>query len=924
MTDSAESISSSEFTLEFEYFQLDNGLEVVLHQDNSDPIVALATIVHVGSNRERPGRTGFAHFFEHMSFNDSENVPFGSNRKLIEELGGTRNGGTNRDGTRYYEVVPKDAFDKLLWIDSDRLGYMINTVNEVALEREKQVVKNEKRQRSDNQPFGHTRSVISKALYPPGHPYSWTVIGELEDLQNATLDDVRDFYDSYYVPGNATLVIAGDIDIEETKQKINDWFGEIPSGATTTDPEPQPVTLSETKFLAHLDTFARVPEITITFPTVEQFHADSYALSALGDVLSVGKRAPLYNGIVTEEGLAPSVRAYQSSGEIAGEFSIRVRANENTDLNVVYRAIEESLSKFEQIGFDENELTKIKNSQTRRFYESVETVLDKAVQLGFYNEYAGDPGFISQDIANIKAVTVADVQRVYDTYIKDKPAVITSFVPKDQSELQINNSVASEVIEEEIVIGAETEVQSAAGFTYDKTPTVFDRSEPPLGEAIQFNSPSVWRGELANGIKVYGSQRDEIPLIQFRLSIEGGQLLDRAETRGSAVLLAGLLNEGTANRTPAELEDAIQLLGSRISFSADRGTLQVSGSTLKENYTATIELLEEMLLEPRWDTNEFDRLKSRRLNQIVQAKTNPMQVGMLALNRQLYGGDHISGQVLGGTEQTVANITMETLKDYYENSLSPAMTSFYIAGDIEQQSALDSLSSLASAWQGTAIEIPEFGEPPITDTPRIFFIDIPDAKQSVILYGKPTVDGFDPDYYLLNVAQNRLGGGSSARLFQTLRIEKGYTYGARTQLQRSQQIAPFIAQSQVRANVTLESLQIFEDLIGNYSATYEPIDLSTTKNLLSKNSARRYETLSNLLGMLNTIHTFELPDNYVELQQRQLQTLELPEARRLLDEHLALNNMTIVVVGDSATQLERVNSLGYGNAILLDRDGRIL
>ncbi|MCP4445607.1 MAG: insulinase family protein, partial [Myxococcales bacterium] len=260
----AAAAAAAEFGLEYERYTLDNGLTVILHKDTSDPIVAMATVVHVGSSRERPGRTGFAHFFEHMSFNNSENVPMGANRKMIPELGGTRNGGTWEDATIYYEVVPKDAFAKLMWIDSDRFGYMINTVKEGTLEREKQVVKNEKRQRVDNRAYGHTGHVIRKALYPSEHPYSWTVIGDLQDLQNATLNDVREFYDAYYVPANATLVISGDIDFAETRAMTEQWFGEIKAGAPVEDMQPMPVTLDGEKRLSHQDNFAKTAELRMT------------------------------------------------------------------------------------------------------------------------------------------------------------------------------------------------------------------------------------------------------------------------------------------------------------------------------------------------------------------------------------------------------------------------------------------------------------------------------------------------------------------------------------------------------------------------------------------------------------------------------------------------------------------------------------
>src|SRR5687767_3633357 len=295
------------FTLPYEKFTLQNGLEVILHEDHSDPIVAVATVMHVGSNREKPGKTGFAHFFEHMSFNDSENTPQGANRKLIPEWGGQRNGGTWSDGTIYYEVVPKDAFDKILWIDSDRLGFMINTVTKEALEAEKQVVKNEKRERVDNAPYGYTDEIIRTNLYPKEHPYNWTVIGSLPDLQAATLDDVKEFYNLYYGANNATLVIAGDINIAETKKKVERWFSEIRKGPEVSAMKPMPVKLDKTKSLSFEDNFAKLPELRMVFPTVENYHKDMYALDILGELLSGSRKSPLYKIIVEEKKLAPGV-----------------------------------------------------------------------------------------------------------------------------------------------------------------------------------------------------------------------------------------------------------------------------------------------------------------------------------------------------------------------------------------------------------------------------------------------------------------------------------------------------------------------------------------------------------------------------------------------------------------------------------------
>ncbi|MEM7277100.1 MAG: pitrilysin family protein, partial [Pseudomonadota bacterium] len=453
-----EDAESTGFNIEFEKYTLDNGLDVILHVDKSDPMVAVSSLFHVGSSREEKGRTGFAHFFEHMSFNDSENVPRGANRKYIAELGGTRNGGTSFDYTQYYEVVPKDALEKIFWIDSDRMGYMINTVTEEALEREKQVVKNEKRQRVDNAPYGHTFSVILKALYPESHPYSWSVIGSLEDLQNATLDDVTAFYDRWYGANNATLVVAGDFEPAVVKRQIQQWFGEMRRGPQVEHMQPMPVTLSASKNLWYPDNFAKLPAFTRVYPSVEQYHPDSYALNVLAQLLAGSKSAPLYETVVLEGKLAASVSMYNASRELAGQLVIGVRALEGKALDDVQAAVEEGLDRFANEGFDSTELLRIKAELETDFYQGVSGVLSKAQVLATYNEFAGDPGFVSEDIRRIQAVTRADVMRVFNQYVRGKHFVQTSFVPKNAPELAVSGAQLAQVVEEEIVQGAEAEV----------------------------------------------------------------------------------------------------------------------------------------------------------------------------------------------------------------------------------------------------------------------------------------------------------------------------------------------------------------------------------------------------------------------------------------------------------------------------------
>tara|TARA_A200000113_G_scaffold74241_1_gene65101 strand:+ start:1105 stop:3930 length:2826 start_codon:yes stop_codon:yes gene_type:complete len=919
---------SQELSIDYEKYTLANGLKVILHKDSSDPLVAISTIVHVGSNREKPGKTGFAHFFEHMAFTASENTPRGANRLLIPTWGGSRNGGTSFDYTIYYEVVPKDALEKLMWIDSDRLGFMINTVDAETLEGEIQVVKNEKRQRVDNQPYGHSSGIIQKALYPQGHPYSWTVIGELEDLQAATIEDVKEFYNEFYGPSNATVVIAGDIDFDETKQLVERWFGEIkPNENIIEKPEVRLVTLSETKKLYHLDKYAQLPQLSLTFPSVEQYSKDSYALNTLGEILSDGRNSVFYKEIIEKQKLAPAANAYNYSAEIAGQFQLTVRANPGTPLNDVYDAIMKALENFEQNGVSDNDLKRIKAGQETGFYNSISTNLNKARQLGFYNEYAGDPGFVTQDIANILAVTEEDVIRVYNKYIKDQHAVILSVVPQSQPELILDGSEEAFIKEEQVVRGKEKQFDMKYGQEnkpFIKTETEYDRSEPALGELPLLTIPTVWTNDLSNGTKLYGIENSELPLVQFYLRIDGGQLLDKEGKKGTASLVANLMNEGTKTKTPAELEEAVDLLGSSISISAGLESISISGNSLSRNLEKTLNLVNEILTEPRWDNEAFEIAKTRRLASIQQVKGNPQSLAFNALNKRLYGDNHPSATPLGGTAASVESITISDLKNYFNANISPQVAHFHIVGDINEKEAINVLSNFNKKWNGDSVEIPTIAMVDAPSKPVVYFIDIPDAKQSAITVGTLTIPGTDPLLYPLDVTNNRLGGGMEARLMRTLRLEKGYTYGAGSFLRPNKFQTPFYAYSQVRTNVTLESLEIFRDLITNYASTYFQDDLDVTRNKLIKSNALRFETLGSLINMLDKISKYNLPVNYIANQQDLLTGMTVEDVQQLANDYLNGENMIYVVAGDAKTQLELIKKLGFGEPVLLDRDGNKL
>ena len=606
---------------------------------------------------------------------------------------------------------------------------------------------------------------------------------------------------------------------------------------------------------------------------------------------------------------------------------MRVRTNPNVSLDNVNDAIKTALENFETEGINDNDLRRIKAGQETAFYNGISSNLNKALQLGLYNEYAGDPGFIGQDIKNILSVTKEDVQRVYNKYIKSKNAIYLSVVPEAQPDLVLSGSEEAYVKEEKVVQGAEKQFQMKYGeksSDFEKTPTIHDRSEPALGELPLLKVPEVWRSSLLNGVKLYGIENNELPLIQFSMRIDGGQALDAKGKEGTAVILGSMLKEGTKTKTPAELEAAIDLLGSSISFSAGLEGMYVSGNTLERNFDETVALVTEMLTEPRWDERAFEIVKNRRINTIKQRKTSAQSVAFNALSKQLYGEDHPASTPVGGTEKSVQSITMNDIKNYFNENISPQVSHFHVAGKMTQRSIEKSLKQLSQNWIGSDVELPEIktSKPPARS--KVYFIDIPGAKQSAITLGTLSIPGGNPELYKYSVVNNRLGGGMEARLMRTLRLEKGYTYGAGSFYRENSYQTPFYAYSQVRSNVTLESLEIFKNIINGYAESYNSEDLELTKNKLIKQNALRFERLGSLLNMLDTISKFNFPDTYIQEQQDVLRSMNLQDAKSIAQSEFNADKMYFVIAGDAKTQLSRIKELGYGNPIMLDREGNTI
>ncbi len=913
--------SQKEFKIPYQQYKLTNGLDVILHVDASDPLVTVYICYHVGSNREKKGKTGFAHLFEHIMFQESQHIPQDQFFKKIQGAGGTLNGSTSNDRTNYFETLPKNALEMALWMEADRMGYLLSTLTQDAFLNQQNVVMNEKRQ-GDNRPYSQGRAVLGKLLYPEDHPYNWTVIGEMEDLANASLQDVIDFHKTYYGPQNATLVVAGDINVQQTRDWIERYFGEIKGGEEAKPLPKMNVKLSESKRATIEDKLASAPDLILAFPTVEQYNPDAYALRYLGQLLSASKKSPLYKVIVEEKKLAPQVNAFAYSQELTGTLTINVRAFPGKKLAEVEEAIREGLNRFEKEGFSDLDLARLKNSVEIGFYNSIASTMGKAMRLAEYNEYAGSTDFMSQDLNNSLNVSKEDVWRVYKRYIKDQPSVLLGTVPTGKIDLAAPNAPVFPLKEESLAQQGVSKTQGES-VKIERIPTAFDRSiEPPKGPDPVVNPPPIWTEKMTNGIEIYGVRHSELPLVQFALVVKGGMLLDPIEKVGTAALVSRMLSEGTEKKTPVELREAMQDLGANISIAADSEAITLTASCLAGKLPEVIDLAREMILEPRWDEKEFPLAKQQTLEGLNRLEGNPAAIAGKVFSRLIYGADCLAAYSAAGTIHSVEKIGLEDLKTYYTKNISPSITRIAIAGDVDQKKAVE-LFATFSTWPAKAVEIPSIS-PSSSTRPGVYFVDIPKAQQSQFRVGHLALPQNHPDFTRAQIMNHRLGGDFNGLVNMILREEKGFTYGARTTFTSSSYPGTFNASTSVQTNATLETAQIFRDTIATYREGISEDDLNGVKSTLLKGNALKYETLGALIRMITPVAVNGYPRDYIKKNEAILQAFSPAEHRSISQKYLDPSKMIYLIVGDRETQFDKLMELGLGEPVLLDKEGKPL
>jgi len=879
----------------FAEFRLDNGLRVIVHEDHKAPIVAVTIWYHVGSKNETPGKTGFAHLFEHLMFNGSEHYNDEYFRPF-EEVGATSmNGTTNSDRTNYFETVPTSAIDLALWMESDRMGHLLGAIDQKKLDEQRGVVQNEKRE-DDNQPYGKVYAQIVANLFPPGHPYSWETIGSMEDLNAATLDDVKRWFQTYYGPNNATLVLAGDIDLATAKAKAQHFFGDIPPGPPLVVRNrwiPDAVPASR---IVMQD---RVPQARIyKVWRGPEWRSDDTPLLELADaVLTSGKSSRLYHRLVYDDQIATDVGAYPIDGEIAGGYVVYATAAEDQDLATVERAVDEEMARFLREGPTRAELERVRAELKGSFVRGIEQVggfRGKSNILAENAVFGGRPDFYKHSLDVMNAATPEQVRAAARRWLT-------------------GNALALEVRPFPTTLAADKE---GADRSEIPTPKSFpDAPFPPLAQAT-----------LANGLRLIVAERHAVPVVQLSLQVDSGFAADQFAAPGVANLAMDMLDEGTTTLSALQINDRIASLGAELATGANLDFAVVSLSALKDNLDASLGVYADVILNPAFRPDELERARRLLLAEIQEEKNTPEQMALRILPRLLFGDGHAYSIPMtgSGTEQSVAAITRDDLAKFHSTWFKPNNATLVVVGDTTLAEIRPKLETLFARWQRGDVPKKALPNVALPAKPRVFLIDRPGAEQTTIIAGH-LVPAKTPDGEIAIDAMNDiLGGAFTSRINMNLREDKTWAYGADTEIVDTQAQRPFLALAPVQADKTAEAMVEIKRELDDFVGTRPPTaqEVATSKNGSTLTLPGRWETSSSVARDIAALVRFHLPDDYWSRYAELVAHLTVGEVDAAAKRLLAPNRLTWVVVGDRGVVESKVRALGYGEVAVIDADGK--
>lgn len=911
--------TGSQVIIPYEKYVLSNGLTVIIHEDHSDPVVQVDVTYHVGSAREEIGKSGFAHFFEHMMFQGSDHVGDEQHFKLVTESGGTLNGTTNRDRTNYYETVPSNQLEKMLWLEADRMGFLLDAVTQQKFEVQRATVKNERGQNYDNRPYGLVGEVTCKNLYPYGHPYSWLTIGYIEELNRVNVNDLKNFFLRWYGPNNATVTVGGDVKPAVVIPLVEKYFGSIPKGPEVKAMKLPPPVLKQNRYITLVDNYARLPQLAITYPTVPDYDPDMAALSCLAQVIGQGKGSAFYKHIEKKQ-KAVNIIAFSNLSELSGEFSFRAIPAPGVSLADMNNLIQTTLDSFELRGVTEEDVIKFKATFEAQIINSLQSVSGKVFQLAQFQTLAGNANMISNLIGMYNAVTKEDVMRVYTKYIKDKPAVIVSVIPKGQPV----NPVANENFKVDMSKYKAPDY-GYSGLKYVKAKDNFDRSTiPNTSTSPTVKVPVFWKKDLDNGIHVIGTESKELPLITMSFKIPGGRLLQAGDTSkaGLATLFASMMEEDTKNYSGEQMQIELQKLGSNINVSSELDGITFTVQSLKKNIDKTLVLFEERLLHPSFTPAAFSRLQKQTLESFKIRKSQPAAVADDVLGELTYGQGHILGISPLGNEFSVNNLTLQDIQSYYNNFMTSKNSQLVVVGDITESEILNKITFL-NKLPNKEITLPSLAPAPTISKTKIYIVDVPKAAQTEFRIGNVTGLKYDAtgEFFKVGLMNYALGGAFNSRVNLNLRENKGWTYGARYSLSGNKYTGEYFFSSGIRADATDSALvEVIKELSTYAKSGITSEEIAFMRSAVIQRDALLYETLLQKAGFIQRILNYDLSPDFVDQQNKIIGEISKDEIDKLASKWIDINKMYILLVGDKGKILPGLEKLNY-EIIELDLNG---
>ncbi|MAU35805.1 MAG: peptidase M16 [Flavobacteriales bacterium] len=900
--------SNNPMDIPYEKWELSNGLKVLIHEDHSDPIVQVHITYHVGSNRETAGKSGFAHLFEHMMFQGSEHVEDEKGPRIIAEAGGQLNANINFDRTVYYQTVPSNHLETVLWLESDRMGFLLNAVDQEKFDNQREVVKNEKYQVQMQRPYGMSGEILGQTLYPPSHPYNWPIVGYMDDIERATLDDLKNFFLRWYGPNNAILTVSGDITSNEVIPLVEKYFGSINRGPDVRRQRANVPRVSSDIYTGYTDNIY-LPMTDMVFPTVPNYHKDEAALDVLAALMGQSKKSIFYKNFVkSEKAIQASVN--HRSRELSGEFHFTVLSfpDWQEDIGIYFNNIESdirnTIADWEANGFSDEDLSMVKKEIETDIIDKKRSVSSKATAISTWEWLGRGKYNISSELDRYNSVTREDVMRVFKKYIKGKKAVINQvrpkspFVDKLDSMISVNPNI-------DLILKEDPQY---VGLKYNKPNDNFDRKvQPKAGPAKPSVIPDYYKENFENGLKLIGTKSSEIPKIYMRLRIKGGDMLVDKKISGLAELTADMMNESTVNYSSEEISVALQKLGSTVSFSADDDGTTMYIESLTSNIDATLAIAEEKLFRPKFEHDDFKRVKKQTIEVMEAMKKNTQSLGFAYFRNQIFG-DTPFGRVT--TEKSIKKIKLSDIKDYYNNYYSPTISSLVVVGDIDQSSLLSKINFLKS-WKSKEVFIPSSFDFPETNETTIYLLDKEGASQSFIVMGhqadKYDVDG---DYFKSQIMNYPLGGGMSGRFFLNLREDKGWTYGANSMFMGSDKMGAFAMFTSVKTEATDSALiEIFNEFNSYRTIGISEKELQFTKDAFLGREALKYETAGQKLGFLNRILTYDLDKGYIESQANILNSITKSDIDAIAKVKIKPEKMAIVIVGNKYLIKKKLKNL---------------